>query len=65
MEVGGGTSPSTISNDFSIRQQKKIDGVEVIIGELPTIFPVQFSFFFLFLVCRFQQFYIEFHAFHV
>ena len=36
-----------------------IDGVELIIG-VPTIFHVQFSFSFLFLVCRFLHLFLIF-----
>ena len=43
---GGGTSPSPISNN----------GVELIIREFPTIFPIQFSFLFMILFVGFCNF---------
>ena len=40
----------------------KIGGVELIIREFPTIFPVPILFFFLVFVCRFLQFYFRIHV---
>ena len=57
----GGVGLSALSQMISpFTNGKKIDGVELIIGGFPTIFLVQFSFFFLFPVCRFLQFYFAF-----
>ena len=58
MEVKwGGTSPSPILNDVSIRQQEQIDGVEFIIREFPTVFPYSIFFLLLVFVCKFLQSY--------
>ena len=61
VKYGGGVSPSLISNDVSIHQREKL-GVELIIREFHTIFPVPILFFFLVFVCRFLQFYFRIHV---
>ena len=55
---GGGTSPSLISMISSFANSKKMDCVEFIIGEFPTIFN-SFSSCFLFIgFCNFTLSYI-------
>ena len=54
---GGGYLPISLWFLHSQTGKFIIDGVELIMG-VSTIFHVQFSFFFLFLVCRFLQFFL-------
>ena len=56
MDLGGGMSPSPILNDFSIRHGKKIDGVEIIIGEFSAFFLFNFLFSSCFLFIGFCDF---------